>query len=954
MMINKNLIKKISEKTKLDLLLIKQMPVKLYLERPVHYLCKDLKTNKEYLLAVAYTDAQICRLKKVDDNSKLFIKEWSDYFLFNTPLASGYLEKDKIYFVLFEYFNYSKRLESSSDFLKNTFTRIMNEKAYIQKVDSHMIDKLLDKFIEQRCPQDNLTMDLLKSSQEYVDLKQAFESYNEIRLVNSKCNAQPANILVKDNKKYLIGLEYGGIDLPVGFDLYCIKKYTHDKNITDIPYLDLNEALYKIQFVGNSAYWLKFHNPIVKLDKGRQFIKILEAGKFTTIDIKQRFPLYKFDLIIDFKNVDISPLGAFKLVKLIEKKFDDKYIVRFKNCPYWFDRLKQDEENVLSFSGVINKDYEEPKDFMEYIKSTQAYVNYSKIMPYVKPYWFRALLAVLICIPIGSLDAVIALSLKPYMDLVMVDKSVQSPMYIPFAIVAFTTLQGFLNYMATYMNTWVGTKITNDLKFDLYKKMLTLETAFFDKKKSGDIVFRFNNDADAACAGLLDNLKTFVSRLFSSISLVGVLFYNSWQLALIAVFVLGCAFLPLTKIRKRIKDVLDKSISITASIITSYNESFAGNKTIASYNLDKIQESKFKNILDSLFSLKIKMIQRTSWLSPMMHVIVSIGIGIAIGYGSHLILTNQITSGNFVSFITALIMLYTPIKNLGNNFNAVQFSFLAIERVFDILDSQPKIKDRENAAELKNIDSIEFKEVNFEYIKDRPVLRNINLNVNSGETIALVGNSGGGKSTIVSLIPRFYDINSGSIMINGMDIRDITLKSLRQNIAIVFQDNFLFSGTIRDNIMLGNENASEEDVDKAVKLAYLDDFVSGLTNGLDTQIGERGILLSGGQKQRVAIARAFLKNAPIVILDEATSALDNKAEAIVQKAIENLMQDKTVFVIAHRLSTIQNADKIVVINEGEIVEIGSHEELLTIENGAYRLLYEMQFKKQAAQTAVTV
>ena len=864
------------------------------------------------------------------------------------------MEKDKIYFVLFEYFNYSKRLESSSDFLKNTFTRIMNEKSYIQKVDSQMIDKLLDKFIEQRCPQDNLTMDLLKSSQEYVDLKQAFESYNEIRLVNSKCNAQPANILVKDNKKYLIGLEYGGIDLPVGFDLYCIKKYTHDKNITDIPYLDLNEALYKIQFVGNSAYWLKFHNPIVKLDKGRQFIKILEAGKFTTIDIKQRFPLYKFDLIIDFKNVDISPLGAFKLVKLIEKKFDDKYIVRFKNCPYWFDRLKQDEENVLSFSGVINKDYEEPKDFMEYIKSTQAYVNYSKIMPYVKPYWFRALLAVLICIPIGSLDAVIALSLKPYMDLVMVDKSVQSPMYIPFAIVAFTTLQGFLNYMATYMNTWVGTKITNDLKFDLYKKMLTLETAFFDKKKSGDIVFRFNNDADAACAGLLDNLKTFVSRLFSSISLVGVLFYNSWQLALIAVFVLGCAFLPLTKIRKRIKDVLDKSISITASIITSYNESFAGNKTIASYNLDKIQESKFKNILDSLFSLKIKMIQRTSWLSPMMHVIVSIGIGIAIGYGSHLILTNQITSGNFVSFITALIMLYTPIKNLGNNFNAVQFSFLAIERVFDILDSQPKIKDRENAAELKNIDSIEFKEVNFEYIKDRPVLRNINLNVNSGETIALVGNSGGGKSTIVSLIPRFYDINSGSIMINGMDIRDITLKSLRQNIAIVFQDNFLFSGTIRDNIMLGNENASEEDVDKAVKLAYLDDFVSGLTNGLDTQIGERGILLSGGQKQRVAIARAFLKNAPIVILDEATSALDNKAEAIVQKAIENLMQDKTVFVIAHRLSTIQNADKIVVINEGEIVEIGSHEELLTIENGAYRLLYEMQFKKQAAQTAVTV
>lgn len=418
---------------------------------------------------------------------------------------------------------------------------------------------------------------------------------------------------------------------------------------------------------------------------------------------------------------------------------------------------------------------------------------------------------------------------------------------------------------------------------------------------------------------------------------------------MIAVFVLGCAFLPLTKIRKRIKDVLDKSISITASIITSYNESFAGNKTIASYNLDKIQETKFKNILNSLFSLKIKLIQRTSWLSPMMHVIVSVGIGIAIAYGSHLILTNQITSGNFVSFITALIMLYTPIKNLGNNFNAVQFSFLAIERVFSILESEPKIKDSENAVVLNNIGTIEFKDVNFEYVRNKPVLKNINLKVTAGETIALVGNSGGGKSTIVSLIPRFYDVVSGGILIDGIDIRNLTLKSLRQNIAIVFQDNFLFSGTIRDNVMLGNENATEKDVEKAIKMAYLDDFIAGLSNGLDTQIGERGILLSGGQKQRVAIARAFLKNAPIVILDEATSALDNKAEAIVQKAIDNLMQDKTVFVIAHRLSTIQNADKIVVINEGEIAETGNHEELLKIDNGAYKMLYEMQFKKQAAE-----
>ena len=587
------------------------------------------------------------------------------------------------------------------------------------------------------------------------------------------------------------------------------------------------------------------------------------------------------------------------------------------------------------------------KTIIQKIKSTQAYINYSRILPYVKPYWFRALMAVLICIPIGSLDAVIALSLKPYMDLVMVEKTVQSPWYIPFGIVAFTIIQGLLNYLATYLNTWVGGKITNDLKMTLYKKLQTFSTTFFDRCKSGDIVFRFNTDADTACSGLLDNLKTFVSRLFSSLSLICVLFYNSWQLALIAVFILGGAFLPLANIRKRIKGVMDKSVAVSSTIITAYNESYAGNKTVTSYNLKDYQENKFKKILSNIFSLKIKMIQRTSWLSPMMHVIVSIGIGIAIGYGSHLILTNQITSGNFVSFITALIMLYTPIKNLGNNFNAVQFSFMAIERVFEMLNRKPAIINKENAeniTELKN--TIEFKNVYFEYVKNKPVLKNINLKINKGETIALVGNSGGGKSTTVNLIPRFYDVTSGSICIDNINIKDLTLKSLREIIAVVFQDNFLFSGTIRENIMLGKQTASETEIWQAIKMAYLDEFISSLPDGLDTQIGERGVLLSGGQKQRVAIARAFLKNAPILILDEATSALDNKAEAVVQKAIDNLMKDKTVFVIAHRLSTVRNADKIAVINEGELIELGTHKELMDIENGQYKTLYEMQFKKQ--------
>ena len=586
----------------------------------------------------------------------------------------------------------------------------------------------------------------------------------------------------------------------------------------------------------------------------------------------------------------------------------------------------------------------------EFLNNQRFIINYKRMWPYIKPIWFRAILSLLICIPIGSLDAIIALALKPYMDLVMVEKSIASPWYIPIGIVAFTSMQGGLKYLSAYLSTWVGVKISNALKFDLFKKLLTYETSFYDKRNSGDVVFQFNNMADTACSGLLDNLSVFIQRIFSSISLVCVLFYNSWQLATIGVLVLVCAFAPVARLQKRIKGVLDKTVVADSAIITEYNEAFAGNKTITSYNLQQHEINKFEWILQNIFNLRIKLVQRTQWLSPMMHVIVSVGIAGAIAYGSHLIMSNQITAGNFVSFITALILLYTPVKSIGNNLNQVQFSFYAIEQVFNLLDGQPTIVDTENAKVLEgHPQNIHFEDVCFEYVENTPVLKHINLNVEKGETIAFVGNSGGGKSTIVSLIPRFYDVKSGSITIDGIDIRDYTLKSLRQSIAVVFQDNFLFSGTIRENIMLGNENATEEQMQKAIQMAYLDDFISTLKDGVDTQIGERGILLSGGQKQRVAIARAFLKDAPIIILDEATSALDNKAEAIVQKAIDNLMQDKTVFVIAHRLSTIRNADKIVVINQGEIAEQGTHDELLQIENGAYKTLYDMQFKKQEVE-----
>ena len=587
---------------------------------------------------------------------------------------------------------------------------------------------------------------------------------------------------------------------------------------------------------------------------------------------------------------------------------------------------------------------------LDKLKNSQTLHNYKRILPFVKPYWFNAILALGLAIPIGSLDAVIAMSLKPYMDLVMMEKNVQSPWYIPFLIILFTTVQGLLNYFSTYSNEWVTGKVTNDLKLALHQKLMKKSSSFFDSKTSGDIQKMFNNDAQSACNGLLGNIKLMISRVCSSISLIGVLIFNSWQLSIVAIIMLFLAVLPLTKIKSKIKSVTNKSEAGNASIITAFNETYNGNKVVQAYNLYDLENNKLKRDLNIVFGLRMQITKKTGSISPIMHFIVSIGLGFAIGFGSYLITKNIITPGNFVAFITALIMLYTPIKGLGGSAKSIQNALLAIERVVKNLDTPDFIIDSDDSIEMHGLSqSIEFKNVVFEYKKNKPVLKDISFKVQKGETFALVGNSGGGKSTIVNLLPRFYKIKSGEILIDGVNVNKYKINSLRDNISIVLQDNFLFAGTIRENILLGRQNATDEELHSAIHNACLDEFISSLDKGLDTYIGEKGVLLSGGQKQRVAIARAFIKDAPIVILDEATSALDNQSEAIVQKAIENLMKDKTVFVIAHRLSTIKNADRIAVINEGHLVELGNHNDLMKIPNGQYKTLYDMQFKKQEVE-----
>lgn len=603
------------------------------------------------------------------------------------------------------------------------------------------------------------------------------------------------------------------------------------------------------------------------------------------------------------------------------------------------------------------------------LRQTEAENSYkyawllSKIYPYLKPCLSRIFLGLIVAIPLGLLDGVVAFSLKPYMDYVVGQKDLVFTLFentytisysflatfIPFGVVAFALFQGILRYLNEYITEWTSQRITNSVKKSLFRTLVAMDTAFFNENSSGIVLSRFLTDPDTASRGLIIYIKTIITSTFGALGLICVMLHSSWKLALIGVVVLCAAFIPVAIIRKRIKQASNKTMVISGDITTNINETYSGNKVMTAYCLQERQQKAFDEQIERSFDVSMSLIKRAGWMSPLMYLIASYGIATVLWYGTGLIMKGEMTAGSFASFVTSLLLLYKPVKTLGNTLTGLQQIFVAMGRVFELFEIKPDLQDKPDSIELSGVNySIGFNNISFSYDNEREILHKINLQVKKGETIAIVGNSGGGKSTFVNLIPRFYDVTSGSITIDGFDIKNYSLTSLRKNIAMVFQDNFLFSGTIRENILMGNFEASDTDLERAIESAHLSEMLAELPEGLDTVLGERGMTLSGGQRQRVAIARAMVRNSPIIILDEATSALDNKSEAIVQKALDNLMENKTVFVIAHRLSTIKNADRIAVINEGELVELGSHEELMSVKGGQYRALYDMQFKYQEA------
>ncbi|MGD0022445.1 MAG: lipid A export permease/ATP-binding protein MsbA [Smithellaceae bacterium] len=571
--------------------------------------------------------------------------------------------------------------------------------------------------------------------------------------------------------------------------------------------------------------------------------------------------------------------------------------------------------------------------------------TFKRLLKMTKPYSVRLTIAMICMAAVGALTSGQAYIVKPAMDDIFLNKNTFALMWIPLAVVGIFLLKGICNYCQLILMSYIGLRIVADLRNKLYEQIQKQSLAFFTQHPTGILMSRITNDVMAIQSASSEAVTSIIKDTFSIIFLTALIFYTNWKLALIAIIVFPVTIPIISKFGKKMRKVTT-STQITMGTLTSLlQETISGTRIVKAFSMEKYENERFAAENERLFKLNIKTVSINAISSPFMEFLGSIAIAAVIYYAGNEVVKGNQSPGTFFTFLAALLLLYEPAKRLTNVNNTIQQGIAGAERVFSIIDRVPDIIDKSKAINLPPITrGIDIKNVTFRY-EESPVLKNINLSIKAGEVVAFVGMSGGGKTSLVNLIPRFYDVTEGCILIDGHDVRDVTMQSLRNQIAIVTQQTILFNDTVKNNIAYGDIDRTETDTINAAKAANAHDFIMKLPQGYDSNIGELGTKLSGGEKQRISIARALLKNAPILILDEATSSLDSEAEIEVQEALDNLMKGRTTLVIAHRLSTIRNADRIIVLVNGEIMEEGNHETLLA-KKGEYFRLYNLQFKDE--------
>jgi subfamily B ATP-binding cassette protein MsbA len=574
--------------------------------------------------------------------------------------------------------------------------------------------------------------------------------------------------------------------------------------------------------------------------------------------------------------------------------------------------------------------------------------DYLKLLAYVRPYWKRIGFAALFAVGVSLLTALYAWLVRPVLDGIFIDRNEQLLLIVPLAILGTSFLKGICSYGQSYLMYYVGSRVIMDLRGKVYNHLLRMSVGFHNKTASGELMSNIMNDVTVLQNMLSVGIKDLFQQSLTLVALAGVILYQNWKLAFFAIIVLPFAYFPLFKFGKKLRIASKTGQEKIADLTMVLQETLGGIRLIKAFGTEEREGRRFYEKSFQFFRNTMKRVQIMETTSPLMEFFGGIGIAFIIWYGGLQVIEGVTTPGTFFSFMTAALFMYTPAKNLSMTFNNIQQSLASAERLFKILDTPTEYQVEKGKIEIHSVTrSLEFKDVSFRYDGGQTAaLHHIHLKANPGDIIALVGESGSGKSTLVNLIPRFYEPTEGSIEIDGIDIREVTLSSLRRQIAIVSQDVVLFDTSIRENISYGLRQVSEGEMREASKLGFADHFIQKLPQGYDTVVGERGMNLSGGERQRLAIARALLKNAPILILDEATSSLDSESELMVQQALKILMKNRTSFVIAHRLSTVQNATLILVMEGGRIVESGTHQTLWD-KKGIYHKLYEIQFRKHA-------